>query len=139
MKEQAGTIIMNEHSHKYYCLARCRGLDCIWAIFLLIMLSLGTSGCSTMFIMHHSNVNSEYNDEEYCRQILQHPAFNSVRFDINAFPEVWQGPDDYLLPPWLDRSLNTVAIVVDIPFAIVGDILTFPWQLHRYQLLYKEQ
>jgi hypothetical protein len=89
--------------------------------------------------MHHSNVNSEYNDEEYCRQILQHTAFNSVRFDINAFPEVWQGPDDYLLPPWLDRSLNTVAIVVDIPFAIVGDILTFPWQLHRYQLLYKEQ
>ena len=32
-----------------------------------------------------------------------------------------------------------LAIVVDIPFAIVGDILTFPWQLHRYQLLYKEQ
>ena len=43
--------------------------------------------------------------------------------------DAWDGV--YYVPYSSDMPL--------IPIYDVGDILTFPWQLHRYQLLYKEQ
>ncbi|MGE4302393.1 MAG: YceK/YidQ family lipoprotein [Victivallaceae bacterium] len=57
------------------------------------------------------------------------PCCNALHLDLELFREIRQGPDDYLLPPWLDRSLNMTALVIDLPFSLVFDAVTLPYQL----------
>jgi len=57
------------------------------------------------------------------------PCCNALHLDLELFREICQGPDDYLLPPWLDRSLNMTALVIDLPFSLVFDTVTLPYQL----------
>ena len=62
----------------------------------------------------------------------QKPFGNLILLDCIMLDEIWEGPDDYLLPPWLDRSLNTICACLDFPISFVFDIITFPYQLWRY-------
>ncbi len=57
------------------------------------------------------------------------PCCNALHLDLELFREIRQGPDDYLLPPWLDRSLNMTALGIDLPFSLVFDTVTLPYQL----------
>ena len=56
------------------------------------------------------------------------PCGNALYLDSVLFRKIRQGPDDYLLPPWLDRSLNMTALIIDLPFSLVFDVVTFPYQ-----------
>lgn len=56
------------------------------------------------------------------------PCGNALYLDSVLFREILQGPDDYLLPPWLDLSLNMTALIIDLPFSLVFDVVTFPYQ-----------
>lgn len=60
------------------------------------------------------------------------PFGNIMLMDCMVINEIRNGPDDYLLPPWLDRSLNTICVCLDFPISFVFDIITFPYQLWRY-------
>ena len=57
------------------------------------------------------------------------PCCNALRLDLELFRDIRQRPDDYLLPPWLDRSLNMTALVIDLPLSLVFDTVTLPYQL----------
>lgn len=56
------------------------------------------------------------------------PCGNALYLDSVLFREILRGPDDYLLPPWLDRALNMTALIIDLPFSLVFDVVTFPYQ-----------
>ncbi len=60
------------------------------------------------------------------------PVGNILRLDATLLRETWEGPEDRILPPWLDRSLNTLFVVIDMPISLVFDIATSPYQLWRY-------
>ena len=55
------------------------------------------------------------------------PVFNATCLNHGAMREAWRH-EDYFLPVWLDRSLNTIALAIDLPFSLCFDVLTLPFQ-----------
>ena len=96
--------------------------------FVAITVLLTCSGCATaLYIGGQCNGNAKYIRETNVK------VFGNIpNGDCELMKDIWDGPDDYVLPPWLDRSLNTICLCLDFPISFVFDIITFPYQWWRY-------
>lgn len=59
-------------------------------------------------------------------------AGNITVMNIEEYPKAMK-QEDYVLPVWLDRTLNVTALTIAFPFSIISDIITFPYQLYVYK------
>ena len=66
------------------------------------------------------------------RESNEWPCGNITRMTTVLLEDVMNEPDDYVLPPALDRSLKVVCIVFAYPVSLVFDVLSFPYQWWRY-------
>jgi uncharacterized protein YceK len=66
------------------------------------------------------------------------PVGNALMGDFEILRDTWRY-EDHVLPVWLDRSLNTICIVIDLPFSLVFDVITFPYQLIVYNTQDKDK
>ncbi|MBO4511210.1 MAG: hypothetical protein J5746_00435 [Victivallales bacterium] len=101
-------------------------------IFLLAAV-LCCSGCGTILYCC-----AQGHSVEMRTQSNELPAGNILRIDKCAWDDT-RSREDYVLPPWLDRSLNSICILCDIPISFAFDVVTFPWQLYSYETLNNEK
>ena len=100
------------------------------SIFAMMIAILG-NGCATaLYICAQSS-----GEAENIRRSNVRPWGNILYGDYVMLRDIWEGSDDYLLPSWLDRWLNTVCLGLDFSISAVFDILTFPYQWWRYHHL----
>lgn len=96
--------------------------------FVTIVVLLTCSGCATaLYIGGQCSGNAKY-----IRETNVKVFGNILNGDCELMKDILEGPDDYVLPPWLDRSLNTICLCLDFPLSFVFDIITFPYQWWRY-------
>lgn len=88
---------------------------------MLALTLLVTSCSSTMYVAARC-------DGEKRNEVV--PVYNATRLDVVFIREIWKEwpGNDYILPPWLDSSLNIACAVIDIPLSIVFDTATLPFQ-----------
>ena len=88
---------------------------------MLGLMLLVTSYASTMYVAARS-------DKEKKNEVI--PVYNATSLDIVFIRETWKEwpGNDYILPPWLDSSLNVCCGIIDIPISIVFDTATLPFQ-----------
>jgi len=88
---------------------------------LLSMMLLVSSCASTLYVAARC-------DKEKKNEVF--PVYNATRIDIMFIQEIWkEWPGrDYVLPPWLDSSLNIGCGIIDIPISFVFDTVTLPFQ-----------
>ena len=71
--------------------------------FVAITVLLTCSGCATaLYIGGQCNGNAKY-----IRETNVKVFGNILNGDCELMKDIWDGPDDYVLPPWLDRSLTS--------------------------------
>lgn len=86
------------------------------------------SACTTsMYVQLAGDERREV--EEY---VSRWPVGNICRLNADCYEEVKNSPDDYVLPPSVDKALNYAALTLAWPFSLVSDILFSPYQLVRY-------
>lgn len=101
---------------------------CLLTIFTATLMMLSSSGCATaLYIGEQCSGNPDY-----VRRSNLKIFGNIMNGDCEVMKETWNGPDDYVLPPWLHRSLNTASVCFDFPISFVFDVVTFPYQWWRY-------
>jgi uncharacterized protein YceK len=95
-----------------------KGTRC--AILLAIM-PLVTSCASILYVTARC-------DKEKKSDLI--PAYNATCMDIVLIHETWEKwpGNDYVLPPWLDSSLNIGCGIIDVPISLVFDTITLPFQ-----------
>ena len=99
--------------------------------FVAITVLLTCSGCATaLYIGGQCSGNAKY-----IRETNVKVFGNILNGDCELMKDIWDGPDDYILPPWPDRSLKTICLCLDFPISFVFDIITFPYQWRRYHHL----
>jgi len=88
---------------------------------MLGLMLLVTSCASTLYVASRC-------DKEKRNEVI--PVYNATRLDIVFIHETWKDwpGSDYVLPPWLDSSLNIGCGIIDIPISIVFDTATLPFQ-----------
>ncbi len=92
------------------------------SVCLLICSLLLLGGCSS----------SEYiADQKKVSGSQKYLCGNALMGDFHFMKECWEH-EDYLLPHWLDRSLNTISAIIDLPFSLVFDIVSLPYQMIVY-------
>ncbi len=57
---------------------------------------------------------------------------NITRLTTQHIQDSLSGPDDAVLPPVLDHSLNILCIIPAYPVSIVFDVVSFPYQWWRF-------
>lgn len=100
---------------------------------VLLMTALLGSGCANAIL--YIAVQTSTDDTRYAgkvRDAAQWPVGNVTRLNLEHLEDAWSKPDDYLLPPVLDRTLNSIVLMIDVPFSIIFDVLSLPWQWWRY-------
>ena len=100
---------------------------------VLLMTALLGSGCANAIL--YITVQTSTDDTRYAgkvRYAARWPVGNVTRLNLEHLEDAWSKPDDYLLPPALDRTLNSIVLVIDVPFSIVFDVVSFPGQWWRY-------
>ena len=97
--------------------------------FFMLVAVICCSGCGTVLYCR-----AQMNDSEMRTQSNKLPVGNILCIDRSLWNEAWSREDE-ILPPWLDRSLTSIAIICDVPFSLMFDILTFPWQLYCHETL----
>lgn len=78
------------------------------------------------------------NEPQHVRQTNPLPVGNIVYLNTKMI-EVACNEEDYVLPTWLDRTLNIFCIIQGYPVSLVFDILLWPYQLWRYHHLPPEE
>ena len=97
------------------------------AVLVLMTAILGNGCATTLYICAQCSGNARN-----IRQTNVRLWGNILYGDSELMRDILEGPDDYLLPPWLDRSLNVCILCLDFPISFVFDIITFPYQYWRY-------
>ena len=101
-------------------------LKIIPILFASVLLLLTTSCMSGFYIAIRC--------DEQKKNHLQ-PVFNATWLNQDLMREAWRH-EDYVLPVWLDRSLSTIALLIDLPFSLCFDVITFPFQGIDYWVRY---
>ena len=97
--------------------------------FFMLFVVICCSGCGTVLYCR-----AQVHSGEMRAQSNELPVGNILCIDSSLWNEAWSREDE-VMPPWLDRSLNSISIICDIPFSLVFDIVTFPWQLYCHETL----
>ncbi len=103
-------------------------MQLIMKFLSLLMIIFFISGCSSS--MYIAMQTSE--EEQQIKESSELVVGNILKINAMLFKDTWTKVNDHVLPPLLDRTLNTIALTIDLPFSLVGDVITSPWQLYRY-------
>ena len=101
-------------------------------VILAIVSFLCCSGCGTMMYCA-----GQVQSQETRMQTNERVYGNILAIDCHVWIDNLEHDDD-VLPPWLNRGLNCVAVILDVPFSFVFDVVTFPYQLISHLTLWKD-
>ena len=98
---------------------------------ILLLLVLFGSGCVFGPTVNYISVQCGDDPRLVC-ETNEWPCGNIIRLTTNLIEVANDEPDDYVLPPALDRALNVFCLVLAYPVSLVSDVITSPYQWWRY-------
>jgi len=88
-------------------------------VMMIALAALFLSGCaSSLFITIQIDKGP----------ITQTPIGNATKLDVEVLVDAWLYGDK-VLPNWLHGTLTTIAVAIDLPFSLIFDIVTSPYQI----------
>ena len=101
-----------------------------------LMTILLESSCA--FIPTGLYVAGQFNSDFVIRETNPWPCGNIIYGNTVMIRDAWEN-EDYLLPPWLDRTLNLICLVPAYPVSFVFDLVLWPYELWRHCQLAPEE
>ena len=96
------------------------------AVLMTILLE---SSCA--FIPTGLYVAGQFSSDFAIRETNRWPCGNIIYGNTVMIRDAWEN-EDYLLPPWLDRTLNLICLVPAYPVSFVFDLVLWPYELWRH-------
>ena len=101
-----------------------------------LLAALLDSGCA--FIPTGLYVAGQFGSDSGIRETNPWPCGNIIYGNTVLIRDAWEH-EDYLLPPWLDRTLNLICLVPAYPVSFVFDLSLWPYELWRHCQLPPEE
>ena len=98
---------------------------------IVLLLTVFESGCVLAPTWNYCHIQCSDNPS-HIRESNEWPCGNITNMTTCLLQDALYGPDDYVLPPALDRFLNVTCIIPAYPVSLVFDVVTFPYQWWRY-------
>ncbi|MBO4513309.1 MAG: hypothetical protein J5746_11135, partial [Victivallales bacterium] len=92
------------------------------SVILLLIVLLG-NGCILGPTVNYVAVQCGNEPCAIC-ETNEWPCGNISRLTTDLIGDTVNAPDDYVLPPALDRSLNVFCLVLAYPVSLVSDVIT---------------
>lgn len=101
-----------------------------------LMTALLVNSCA--FIPTGLYVAGQFGSDSGIRETNQWPCGNIIFGNTVLIRDAWE-QEDYLLPSWLDGTLNLICLVPAYPVSFVFDLVLWPYELWRHSNLPQEQ